>query len=292
MDREELREAAVALRRAGRTRRQIAEELGIRGSTRLSEVLAGEPPPEWTRRARAKDDLRERARELRAQGWTYPKIVAELGVSKSSVSLWVRDIDVVPEHLSAVERARRMNEVRWEPHRRRQAAVRKELKLGAEREIGSMSDREILMLGAGLYWAEGAKAKPWNMAEKLHFINSDPGMIKIFMRWLALLGVDPGRLRFRVSIHETADVAAAERYWADVVGVDVAVLGRSTIKRHNPKTTRKNRGAAYVGCLTVYVTRSAELYRKVEGWWSGMVAACTGDEAGSSDISQEPGTLS
>ena len=36
---------------------------------------------------------REWARELRAQAWTINEIVAELGVSKSSVNIWVRDVE-------------------------------------------------------------------------------------------------------------------------------------------------------------------------------------------------------
>jgi hypothetical protein len=36
---------------------------------------------------------RERARDVRAQAWTINEIVAELGVSKSSVSVWVRDVE-------------------------------------------------------------------------------------------------------------------------------------------------------------------------------------------------------
>ena len=54
--------------------------------------MKGEPPPEWTRRPNAKDALRARARELRAQGLDYEEIAAVVGVSKSSVSLWVRDL--------------------------------------------------------------------------------------------------------------------------------------------------------------------------------------------------------
>jgi hypothetical protein len=41
---------------------------------------------------RGKVGERERARELRAQAWTISEIVAELGVSKSSASVWVRDV--------------------------------------------------------------------------------------------------------------------------------------------------------------------------------------------------------
>src|SRR4051794_6069366 len=38
-----------------------------------------------------------RARELRVEGWTYAEICTELGVAKSSVSLWCRDIEVDEE---------------------------------------------------------------------------------------------------------------------------------------------------------------------------------------------------
>jgi orotate phosphoribosyltransferase-like protein len=84
----ELREQAIALRRAGRSRREIAELLGITSNRALNEALRGEPRQPWTWRPNAKDDLRAKARDLRKQGLDYEEIVAELGVSKSSVSLW------------------------------------------------------------------------------------------------------------------------------------------------------------------------------------------------------------
>src|SRR3981081_2573647 len=87
-----VRAKAIALRRAGKSRREIKEILGIASNQTLSEALRGEPPPEWTRRPNAKDRLRARARELREQGLDYDEIAAELLVSKSSVSLWVRDM--------------------------------------------------------------------------------------------------------------------------------------------------------------------------------------------------------
>jgi transcriptional regulator with XRE-family HTH domain len=42
---------------------------------------------------RGKLEERERARELRAQAWTLQEIADELGVAKSSVSIWVRDVE-------------------------------------------------------------------------------------------------------------------------------------------------------------------------------------------------------
>lgn len=45
---------------------------------------------------RDKVEERRRARELRAQSWALQQIADELGVSKGSVSLWVRGIDFIP----------------------------------------------------------------------------------------------------------------------------------------------------------------------------------------------------
>src|SRR5215468_7905257 len=103
---EQLRVQAIALRRAGKSRREIKEILRIGSNHTLNEVLRDEPPPEWTRRPRAKDDLRAEARELRPQGLVYNEIAAKLGVSKSSVSLWMRSIPE-SETLSYEEARRR-----------------------------------------------------------------------------------------------------------------------------------------------------------------------------------------
>ena len=113
------REQAIALRRAGRSRREIKEILGVTSNETLGKLLAGEPPPEWTRRPRAKDDLHAKARLLREQGHDYDRIAAELGVSKGTVSAWVHDLPW-PDRLSYEECRKRAAEgVRryWEAER-------------------------------------------------------------------------------------------------------------------------------------------------------------------------------
>ncbi|QMU79417.1 hypothetical protein GXW83_30620 [Streptacidiphilus sp. PB12-B1b] len=272
MDTEEaLREQAVALRRGGMSRRQIRDELKIWNNDRLTRMLAGEPPPEWTRRPNAKDDLREQARRLRREGRTYDEIEEALGVSRSSVSLWVRDLPKPPPRFTREELARRASEARWEPLRRLRDAERRTAKEAAAASIGDVSDRELFVMGVVLYWAEGTKDKAYARRESVALINSDPDVITVYLAWLDLLGVDRSRLRFRVHIHESADVDGAQGFWADLVGVDVAELRRPTLKRHNPLTVRKNTGEDYRGCLVINVLGSADLYRRIEGWWGGLV---------------------
>ena len=269
-DFEGLREQAVALRRAGLSRRQIRDRLHVDNNDILNRLLQGEPPPEWTRRPNAKDELRDRARELRLQGWTYDRIQVELGCSKSSISLWVRDLPQ-PERRDPTEQARLAARKRWEHELAIRDEERRRTKAAAAAQIGEMSDRDLFMAGVALYWAEGSKDKPYARRENVLFVNSDAGVIQLYLAWLGLLGVARDRLTYRVMIHLTADVEGAKRYWADLVGVDPATFQKTTIKKHNPKTVRKNVGDDYRGCLVIRVSQGAELYRRIEGWWKGMV---------------------
>ncbi|MFF4604553.1 hypothetical protein ACFY12_17725 [Streptomyces sp. NPDC001339] len=264
-----LRSQAVALRRAGLSRRQIRERLGVPlTDAALTHLLEGEPPPEWTKRPNAKDDLREKARELRRQGRAYDEIVAELDVAKSSVSLWVRDL---PKPRKSPEAMHQMREARWAPYREARDRQIEQTKTEAISQIGELTEDRLFLTGVALYWAEGAKSKPYDRRESVNFVNSDPGVIQVFLAWLRMLGVERERLTFRVMIHESADVEGAKRYWADLVGVDAATFQKTTLKKHTPKTNRKNVGEGYHGCLVIRVLQSAELYRRIEGWWYGIV---------------------
>lgn len=270
-DFETLRERAVALRRAGLSLRQIRDELKIYNNDILNRLVKGEPPPEWTKRPNAKDDLRARARELRLQGWTYDRIEAELGCSRSSVSLWVRDLPK-PEPRYTPEEQRALMQAGLARRRAAEDEERRKTKRAACEEIGALTDRDLFMVGVALYWAEGSKSKPYDRRERAIFVNSDPGVIRTYLAWLELLEVDRERLGFRLLIHESADVEAAHRFWAGIADIDACAFAKPTLKKHNPKTVRKNTGDGYHGCLVVTVARSAELYNRIEGWWEGIVA--------------------
>jgi hypothetical protein len=271
---DQLRERAIALRRAGRSRREIKEILGIGSNQTLSEALQGEPPPEWTRRPRAKDDLHARARELREQGLDYEEIAGALGVSKSSVSLWVRDMPW-PERLSYEECRKRSAEGAqryWAAERPVREARREAVRAAAAAEIGPLAEREILIAGAIAYWCEGAKSKAHRRQDRVVFVNSDPALIRFFLRFLDTVGIGREDLTYRVHIHEAADVPGAERFWQRVTQADPRQFRRTVLKTHNPRTVRANVGDDYHGCLRVEVRRSADLYRQIDGWTSSIMA--------------------
>lgn len=257
------------LRAAGKTYDEIRWELHI-GAGTISRILgvAGK----GRARPRVAEALRERARALRADGRSVPEIAAELGMAKSTVWLITKDIPWTAEPRSSGLRSE-VAHAYWRKKKAQTADERERITTGIIESFGELTDRELLIAGAVAYWAEGTKSKPWQLRELLNFVNSDPDMIRLFLRWLDLLGVDPGRRKYRVSIHESADVPAAEAFWAGVAGVPADRFARTTLKKHNPKTVRRNIGQEYRGCLVVTVAKSAPEYRIMDGLWSALAEA-------------------
>ena len=157
---------------------------------------------------RGKVREQERARALRAEGWTMPEIAVELGVSRASVSAWTRDVPFVP---------RRPRPPRAGPNRLQQAKQREIDDLLAEgrHRIGRLSDRDLLIAGTALYAGEGDKHDGG-----VGFANTDPRMIRLFLQWLrAFFQPDESRLRVRLYLHEGLDVDAATEFWSTVTGI-------------------------------------------------------------------------
>jgi hypothetical protein len=272
-----LRTQAIELRRAGKSRREIKAILGIASDQTLGDALRGEPPPAWTRRPNAKDEVRARARALREEGRDYDEIAARLGVSKSSVSLWVRDLPT-PARLSYEECRKRSvqgTQKYWAVERPARAAARAPTRNAAAAEIGELTDREVLLIGAIAYWCEGTKSKPYRRHECVVFVNSDPALVLLFLRFAATAGCVPSQFVFRVHIHENADIEAAQRFWLRTTGASPDQFRTPTLKRHNPKTMRKKVGAEYYGCLRIDVLKSGDLYRRIEGWVTGITSAAS-----------------
>jgi hypothetical protein len=161
----------------------------------------------------------------------------------------------------------------WEAERPVREARRASERAAAAAQIGDLTDRERLIAGAIAYWCEGAKSKPHRPSERVIFTNSDPSLIRFFLRFLDAAGTPPTDLSFRICIHENADAESAQRFWLEITGARRDQFRTPTLKRHNPKTVRKNTGVDYHGCLRIDVSRSSGLYRRIEGWAEAIMSA-------------------
>ncbi|HEX2063911.1 MAG TPA: hypothetical protein VHE80_05775 [Acidimicrobiales bacterium] len=151
---------------------------------------------------------REQARELRASGWALADIAEKLSVSKSSVSLWVRDVEFEA-------RPRRARQRGPNALQRRKAEEIEQLRLEGIERLGCLSEREFLVAGAALYAGEGSKSDG-----TVKFANSDPRIILFFCAWLRrFFEVDESRLRLVLYLHQGLDLQAASGFWARLTDI-------------------------------------------------------------------------
>ncbi len=203
-----------------------------------------------------------RARELRAQAWTLAEIAAELGVSKSSVSLWVRDVEFVPKPRRHSTGPRRPSSLQL----RKLADIERCRLEGIER-IGQLSEREFLILGLALYAGEGAKT-----GSEVKFANSDPSLVYVFVSWLRhFFEVDETRFHLSLYLHEHLDLEAANEFWSDLTDIPISRFYKPYRAVADP-SIRKTKHL--YGCPAVRYC-SASVHRRV----MGMVAAVTSRSA-------------
>jgi len=200
---------------------------------------------------RGKVEDQERARELRARNMTLQDIATELGVAKSSVSLWVRDVDFTP--------SKRRTGPHRRPHPAHEAKVAQIAALDEEgiQRLGTLTDDAFFVAGIALYAGEGSKTDG-----VVKFANTDAGMVRFYCAWLRrFFEIDEARLHVRVYLHEGLDLDAAERHWSEVTCVPRAQFWKAYRAVADP-TIRRNKHE--FGC--VYVTYGCSLtLRRIMG---------------------------
>jgi hypothetical protein len=175
------------------------------------------------------------------------KVIARrLRVSVSSVSLWVRDIELSPE-----QRAVLRNKVSggWSANA---IAARRRRTLSQEGGRALVRDADPLFVaGIMLFWAEGAKAR-----NEVSFVNSDPEVVRFFARFLRRFYRVPDE-RFRVACNLFADHLARQReieqFWLDTLKLPPSCLRKSMVNVYSKYSQRKRRGRLPYGTCKLVV---------------------------------------
>lgn len=168
------------------------------------------------------------------------EIVRELNVSKSSVSLWVRDVKLTSKQratltargfsVSAIEK-RRLNRIA-NTRERHQLVID-----AAKEQIWPLNHYELLLVGSALYWGEGNKSSR-NVAA---VTNSDPDIIKIMMKFFReVCGVEMGKFRGHVHTFSHLNAKKAEKYWSSVSGVPIRQFFKTYAKPSSASKGKKD----------------------------------------------------
>jgi len=217
---------------------------------------------------------KQKAIVLRKKGLSYNEILRLVPVAKSTLSVWLREIGLAKRQRQRLTEKRKLAQKKAQQTcRENRIRATEEIKTLAGKEIKKIGKKELFLIGIALYWAEGSKQKETNVSQGLRFSNSDPRMIKIFLKWLIeICNVPKKNMDMRLYIHETGDEEKSLKYWSKIVGVPVVRFRKTVFKKHNIKTNRKVDNNNYFGLLDITVKRSTNLNRKLMGWVEGIVS--------------------
>ncbi len=220
----------------------------------------------------AKLSERQQAIKLRKEGKSYSEIIDLVPVSQSSLSLWLKNIRLTKEQTKRLLFRKQKGQSRGGLVRRK---FREELESKIVEEamgtIQALSKRELWLLGIIAYWCEGGKQKEGNISQGVVFANSDPFLLRLFVKWVKeFCQIRNENIVYTLYIHETGNISLALDYWSKILAIDAKEFGKTSIKRHNVLTKRKNTGENYHGLIRIRVRKSTNLNRTIKGWVMGI----------------------
>jgi len=202
-----------------------------------------------------KTSERAAARALRREGRSIKGIARALAVAPSTVSRWVRDIELTEVQRAALcaanghherqlaARSRRVHAAR-EQRREHQAAGRRRAAHGCE----------LHLIGCMLYWAEG-----WKNRNQVRFANSDPEMIRLFVDFLRdCFELDEDTIQLTCNLYaDHADrVREVEEHWLVATGLPRSCLYPSIVNVYSRGSARKRANKLPFGTCHVRVHRT------------------------------------
>ena len=210
--------------------------------------------------------LKEKTVYYRKRGYSYNMISQKLGLSKSTLSDWLKEIPYKPNN-EVIERIglARIKSANFK-HKQRIVDIVAMKKL-AKKDIGKLTKRDLWLLGIGIYLGEGSK-----LHEQIRVVNSDPKIIKTTMRWFReICGLCNKNFSPGVHTYPDNNVDETIKYWSKIIGIPKKQFIKTQIDRRNNKSGKRKTKLPY-GTLHLRIKSCGKkefgvsLHRRIMGW--------------------------
>ncbi|MCG2700241.1 hypothetical protein L6274_04280 [Candidatus Parcubacteria bacterium] len=155
--------------------------------------------------------------KLRKKGLSYNKISKELGIPKSTMHYWFKDLKwskVIKKDLTEkakIQSTRRLRAV-IKAQRKRWGDRRKKFREDAIKEFPILKSNPLFLANLMLYWAEG-DSNVRSSCTRLS--NTDPKMIRIFSNFLRYVcSIPRERIRVMMILYPDLDEKTCMKFWS------------------------------------------------------------------------------
>ena len=215
----------------------------------------------------AKSEKQIEAHQLRQGGESIKEIAKVLAVSKSTVSLWCRDIELTSKQIQRLHENMVAGGYRGRLKGARIQKERKERKIEyylreGRKTIKPLNRSELLIAGLSLYWGEGGRKSPG-----VRFYNSDPDIVKFIIKWFKIIfKITNERFLIYIMINEIHRdrLNDVKRYWIKITGIPERQFRKIILIKAKNKKVYENFNQ-YFGTLNIRLTKSTDLYYRIMG---------------------------
>jgi hypothetical protein len=217
---------------------------------------------------------------MRVEGHSYNEIYKALRIPKSTLCSWFKNTVLSDEarerlatrvHEGSINGLLTLNKSQTKEAKRRADATNTK----AKNEIELMSKKELLLVGTALYWAEGYKRLrikdgKERTSHPIRFVNTDPDMIRIFMRFLLeVCEIDSRNIILTMRLYPHINEDAARTYWMAVTGLPLEQFRRSTFLISGASKGIRPFVRLPYGTLQIDVNSTAK-FHQIMGWIEGV----------------------
>jgi len=182
---------------------------------------------------------RELAIKLRIEGYSYSYIATQTGLSKSTLSYHLREIKFTPNK----EMLQKLGHARAQAAKTKATQKQASLLLArmkAKKDIGRLTQRDLFMLGLGVYIGEGSKTQ-----DLIRIVNADYRVINLFTRWLCTLGFSKENFTIRLHLYPDSNIKEAELFWVSKTGLARSQFQKVCIDTRVGKDRKRSGKYAY-----------------------------------------------
>lgn len=223
---------------------------------------------------------KEQAFRMRLSGKSYTEINQELGIPKATLSDWFSQLvlsSIAQQRIQERTRERSLVGLLNRNKKQTTLAIERRNKIRSEAKgmVKNISRRELFLVGIALYWAEGYKrTKTKNGRELTHhpvsLTNSDPDLIKLFLRFLReVCNVPEAKISADIRIYEHLSEKELLEFWSKTTNISKEKFGKFYYGVSKSSLRKRPFNILPFGTIQIRVN-DTKLFHTIIGWIEGL----------------------
>ncbi|OGH69805.1 MAG: hypothetical protein A2396_03715 [Candidatus Levybacteria bacterium RIFOXYB1_FULL_40_17] len=212
-------------------------------------------------------ELKNRTIKLRKLGYSYSFISEKTKIAKGTLSEWLSKVPYKPNKfvLKRIKESSIKSAMVLRNKKNKAISYAKKISF---KELGTITKRDLWMLGIGLYIGEGSK----NKTQMVRMVNSDPFVINLTIAWFKYVcGLSIKNFRMAIHTYPDLDQEKILNFWSKSTKIPRSQFRKTYIDiRTNKSLKNKNKSVYGTALLTIYANGQKEygvfLFRRIMGW--------------------------